>query len=302
MKKCLLSFALLFSQSTFMFGALEFRQAVQTDLDNMLALIEAFDDDDIRKLAIPPYIGQELWLTQEINLNHFFVASDSEEENPIVGFCKIYIVEGQDVLGIIGNELGAIKPNNFQFEMEDPYCNLLYKITPEQAHNFGYSFIPEKSKQPLCRLELTDTYIYLGTNYTKTSRRGEGINTQLEAAAFRIIRDDVIAELAAGGAIYYIFGVVEENWNPKTHLRSFAKFCQSFMPKARKSTPCYVTFTAFRTIKPNLVVAEDSDDEDGSPHILMSPRTPQAAVDGIPGFGCFIGFRIPARYQIPRAA
>lgn len=297
MKLRMLLLAVLFSQSTLVFAAVEYRRAVLDDADNITALIADFSEDDERKIAVPPYLGLDLWIQNEINSNHFFVACDSDEDNPIIGFCKIYILPAEELVHVIGDELGAVEPNNFEFNMEKPDCNLLYKITREQANNFGHSFVPTKTKNPTPQLSIQDTYIYLGTNYTKPSRRGEYVNTELEAFAFREIREAVRTRIAAGGSLYYTFGVVEENWNTRLHVRAFTKFCQSFMPQARKSTHCYITFTAFASVKPTYVIAGDTDDENGNAEILMSPRLPQPQPNAIRGFGCFIGFKIPDRYR-----
>lgn len=308
MNRLLLVLALFFSNTLQIFiakthaaaPAIEYRRATEDDVDHMFTLIEQFDDDDDRQLAIPPTIGREAWLLDEIRKNHFFVACDpTEEENPIVGFCKIFIVEPNDILGIIGEELGAIKPHHFNLTMKIPHCNYLYKITEYQADDFKTRIKPIRSAPP-CQLDLNDVYIYLGTNYTKSSHRGQGINTALEQVAFDLIRAEVIAELTPTSSIYYIFGVVEENWGKQTRLRSFTKFARSLLPRIRATVPVFISFTAFSTVKPILMVVDDDDDlhnSASSPKVVRTPQIPNSPTVGVPGFGCFLKFEIPSRYH-----
>lgn len=292
-----------------------FRRASGADLVHILRLIEAFDTDDCRRLLVPPARDRAALLAAEIDLGRMFVVADSaEESNPIIGFCKMYVVPLEELIEIVRSELCALpEAEIFDFSItNDPVQALEFHLSREAVDSFAAPLVAAQGATAYTFRPTEDIYIYLGTNYIKPSHRGRYLDTVLERTALGILYEKTLSPVLRGeGSLYYIYGVVEENARSQGRLRSFADLALRIGGDAAASAGVKISFHAFRAFKPEIALSRGLASPGSpvaaptSPRKLVRKPTPEllrvasgerlaeAPSEGlIPGLGCFIGFSL----------
>ena len=134
-----------------------------------------------------------------------------------------------------------------------------------------------------------DAYIYYGGAYTLEEYRHHGIKTRLERYALTQLQEEVRAVVKAGAhRLFYLYGVVEENFGGSARLRSFLKFVRAVMmlpdlgrveerKVEREEEEINLSFYAFNAYKPTFHMVGHE--------LQVKPRVGEEGK----GFGCIIG-------------
>lgn len=298
-------------------AAYEIRKASGADLIHILQLIDRFDAADCRRLLVPPQRDRAALLAAEIDLGRMFVVADpAEESNPIIGFCKMYVVPVDELVEIVRNELCAlVEAEAFDFSLTNvPVHALEFDLSREAIDAFATPLTPSREAARYTFRPVEDIYIYLGTNYIKPSHRGRYLDTALERIALNIIYEKTLKPVLSGDcALYYIYGVVEENARSQGRLRSFADLALKIKGAEAASPGVMLSFHAFRAFKPEIVLskaAAGSASPVGSPasprklvrkptpeilRVASAERVAETSEALIPGLGCFISFSLAGR-------
>lgn len=154
--------------------------AVESDIDNIANIIDKEAQKESKRLVILPKKFQKDILKKTITNNRLFVAKDiSGKDNPIAGYKKLFILDGDEKEEVLRDEIRCVG--------QLPVCQA--NIT--QKSEFGESISRSKVKSDYC-----DTLaIYTGGDYTLPEFRGKGVNSKLIDFALKSLKPEILEKI-----------------------------------------------------------------------------------------------------------
>lgn len=277
-----LCFSSIFSLHEKMSPSIVFEQASVHDLEGILVLQDNFNEDDAARLVVfPPEVRAGV-LKAALEAGKIFVACDAAQEGcPIVGFCKIYLIDdAHELKGILCDELRALTPACVVCEPAYAYTS---EISLSQANNFSAPIFFEQA--PVVVPTVDDICVYYGGAYVLPEYRAQGLSTKLEQFGLEQLAQKLRSYNNEGKGVFYMYGVVSANFYVDgasdrfrvTRHRSFMNFLNSVLGnKLLPQDSLPISFSVFHSCKPTLIF------RDGSLQVA-----PDAAENR--GFGCIIG-------------
>jgi hypothetical protein len=247
---------------------ISYREATPADLEELLAITAAIEEDDRDNLLILPNNRsvnfQALSFQSSLEKGRIFVAYDRNQPagNNIISFIKLFLVQTlEDKLEILQHELRAIESAKYghpQLEALTLYSGIFNSNRAyNQIYQFGQAlnervmrassgnnpFPTEKHIEKTC-------CIYVGSQYTVPHKagyglladsvinyRGLGISTKLEKRALQLRFQNIIHEIQTTNAtrLAMLYGLVEKNKNTLCHIRDFMATAQYVKAGLRKN-------------------------------------------------------------------
>ena len=174
-------------------AGMDYRQAKQTDVPQLLELINAHAVHDCKKIVILPRKFRQGFLQSTIEKNRIFIA---EDHGKIIGYKKLFIISDE-------NEKSDILMDEIRCIDNEKNCTYTGYIKDG-------AFIVDKTALP------SDCYricIYNGGDFTLPGYRGKGINSMLTNIALLSCVADIKKQIQQQNAktITLLYGVTKEN-------------------------------------------------------------------------------------------
>jgi hypothetical protein len=194
---------------------MEFRQAVETDVPELLNLINTQAIQDKDKIVIVPEKFRQASLEKAIKAGRIFVAcqlvkkdefkssstsQSSRSTSQIVGYKKLFVLhDATEKAETLKDELCCAGAEQIHSGF----------VNAQNAFNTQNLQVPKN---------LFDFCIYNGADFTLKSHRGQGINNKLTNAALKSIKPELEKAIGRDKTLQYltvVYGVTEANAGEK---------------------------------------------------------------------------------------
>lgn len=226
-----------------------YKKAELTDLNELMQIIEAIDEEDQDNLVILPAPYQRLSLQAALEKGRIFIACDTNRllGDSIVSFIKLFNVKNLDEkMQILQHELRAFTSEKYGTPTTSSLTLYSGLFNTDKAYNQMYQFDHNLNTTPLRLTKRNQaafkstkdiektTLVYIGSQYTiKTkqgyglledstiSYRGLGISTKLEKRAFQLSFLDILNTIRTNQSDKFAvaYGLVHKNENTLVHIR-----------------------------------------------------------------------------------